>query len=195
MAGQGSHYETNSLINSLVTEDSIGFLRSSRKTSIEEEVGEAFPNSLATMAADRKNFYTYNLIRESYLFVDLSDHMEEAKSSDAYESLLKHELFKEDQSLCQSFISEARRVDQLEQAFRVNEYEMVCLLEGYVRFCRKVKHDFAAENERFLGRLSLNLQGQIIAQHREADFSGNTQLLLGLKEDIEEALDILIVTV
>ena len=72
---------------------------------------------------------------------------------------------------------------------------MVCLLEGYVRFCRKVKHDFEPENDRFLGKLCLNLQGQIISDYNSENLSNKNELLIKLREDIDEVIAIQAMTV
>lgn len=79
---------------------------------------------------------------------------------------MKHELLKDDQSLFQSFAVDATLIDRLEESLRYNHAEMTCLLEAYVHFCRKVKHDFIEEKERFLGKLSLHLQAAISSSYR-----------------------------
>jgi hypothetical protein len=50
-----------------------------------------------------------------------------------------------------------------------------------VRFCRKVKHDFAPENDRFLGKLSVNLQGEIMGLYRGKSIGSNKKLLVELR--------------
>ena len=72
---------------------------------------------------------------------------------------------------------------------------MLILLEGYVRFCRKVKHDFDPQNERFLGKLCLNLQGKIINDYNSLRMSNKNELFIKLRENIEEVINIQIITV
>ena len=53
-----SHYETNSLVNSLITEDSLRF---SRRESGEFE--ERVPTSILGISSEKKDGYALNLIR------------------------------------------------------------------------------------------------------------------------------------
>jgi hypothetical protein len=75
----GNHYEINSLQNSMITQDSISWGRSSRKTSVdsEEEVHTSATGvpHIVDRHEERKDVYLLNLMKESYLFVDLSECM------------------------------------------------------------------------------------------------------------------------
>lgn len=67
---QGNHYEVNSLVNSILTEDSV-IMRSSRRASWEVSE-DKLPTTIAGMPGPKKEAYMFNLIRESYLFLDIS---------------------------------------------------------------------------------------------------------------------------
>ncbi len=41
------------------------------------------------------------------------------------------------------------------------------LLQNYVKLCRKVNHDFKIENGRYLGKLCLNLQAEIMSKYHK----------------------------
>lgn len=64
-----------------------------------------------------------------------------------------------DPSLDGSFIVENTGiVSRLEEELKNFNPEMIRNLENYVKFCRKVKYDFAVDEGRFLSKLNLNLQ-------------------------------------
>lgn len=68
----GSHYEANSLVNNIESEDNIQFIKSIRKGSGEIE-GDKLPTSIAGLPVQKREAYMLNLIRESYLFIDFSE--------------------------------------------------------------------------------------------------------------------------
>lgn len=70
----------------------------------------------------------------------------------------------------------------------------MALLANYVRFCRKASHDFAPDNHRFLSKLSLSLQAQLLHDHSAHDFRGRIDRLLSLLDDTTQALRILALT-
>ena len=59
---------------------------------------------------------------------------------------MKHELLKNDSCLDYSFIQEPGLAARIEDSLRGFDPRLITQLEQYVRFCRKMKHEFSREN-------------------------------------------------